>query len=337
MSTLKEVARLAGVSIATASLALNGKAVNEDTRKLVLVCAKKLNYIPNRIGQTLSTGKSYTLHIVILNSTKYSNLVVDTTFFYSYIEGALEVAGTYGYSVTFDVQNWENPHLNDYFQQKVQSHTVDGIIIIPQYMRPFTFLDVLEGFPYIILNSHIQSPGIHTFNIDNYLGGTLLAEYMKTCNYSIIGFINGPKEHFDASERRRGFFDIMEKQNTTILEAHGDWTIRSGFEAVEKIFKKNDKVEAIFCGNDFMASGVLRYLLQHDIKVPQSISLIGYDNTVISKAVYPRLTTIDGKLYEIGCGLGLALLEQLGVTDEKQSDRLLIPKLIIRESSTVKR
>ncbi|NQT59730.1 MAG: LacI family DNA-binding transcriptional regulator [Bacteroidetes bacterium] len=335
MSTLKDVAALAGVSPATVSLALNGKSVGEETRRLVVDCAKQLNYVPNRIGQTLITGKTHTILMVILNSTRYTNLVVDTTFFYNYIEGVLESAGKHGYSVTFDVRNWEDPDLDDFFYQKVHGKSVDGIIIIPQYERHMSFLKILDGFPFVVLNSHLTDEKITSFRVDNYLGGRLVARYMQKCGFKSIAFINGPEEHYDASERRRGFFDVFNSEAGTdpdIIEDSGDWTIRCGYEAAVRIFEKK-QVEALFCGNDFMASGVLRYLYKQGLRVPEDVSLIGYDNMGLSKAIYPRLTTVDGRLPDIGFGLGELLLSRIGVTSIDQPVEMLKPKLIIREST----
>ncbi len=334
MSTLKDVASMAGVSPATASLAINGKSVNEKTRKRVLDCATKLNYVPNKIGQTLITGKSNTIHLVILNSSKYANLVVDTSFFYYYIEGVLEAASAQGYSVTFDVRNWEDPDLKEYFYSMAHGKSVDGIIIIPQYIRPYMFSEILGDFPCVILNPHTDEGNFESFCINNYLGGCILAEYMKTCGFSDIAFINGPEEHFDASQRRKGFFDIISSSGSSgivIAEEHGDWTIRSGYEAAGSIFKKK-RVEAVFCGNDYMASGVFRFLSQNGYKVPEDVSLIGYDNVGLSRAVYPRLTTVDSFLSETGLGMGNLLLRKIGAI-KKEQPAILTPKLIIRESS----
>ncbi|MBI9104314.1 MAG: LacI family DNA-binding transcriptional regulator [Spirochaetales bacterium] len=334
MSTLKDVASLAGVSPATASLALNGKPVNEDTRRLVMDCAKQLNYVANKIGKTLITGKSNTILLLLLNSTKYANLVVDTTFFYYYIEGVLEAAGERGYSLVFDVRNWEDADLDDYFYAKVHDKSVDGIIIIPQFTRPYPFIDVLGDFPYVVLNSHLSDVRTASFNVDNHLGGKVIAEYMGRCGFKDIAFINGPAEHYDAMERRRGFFDVIENSDSTvkaIIEGHGDWTIRSGYEAAETIFKKK-KVEAIFCGNDFMASGVLRYLSENGYRVPDDVSIIGYDNIGLSRAIYPRLSTVDGYLSEIGKGLGNLLFAKIGKENDFENP-VLKPRLVIRESS----
>lgn len=338
MSTLKDVAALAGVSLATVSLALNGKPVNEETRRLVMDCARQLNYVPNKIGQTLITGKSNSILILILNSTRYANIVVDTTFFYYYIEGILEEATLHGYSVGFDVRNWEDPDLTEYFYEKVHGKSIDGIIIIPQYARPYRFLKILGDFPYTLLNAWTPKEDsgkiVSSFSMDNYLGGGLVADYLINLGFRSLGFINGPQEHFDATERRRGFMDVLGSRPGSIqdvVDASGDWTIQSGYEAAHQIFTRK-KVEAVFCGNDFMASGVLRYLYQNGYSVPDDVSLIGYDNIGLSGALYPRLTTVDGRLFEIGKNLGRRLLSQIGAFSGITEPELK-PRLVIREST----
>ncbi|MCF7942949.1 MAG: LacI family transcriptional regulator [Spirochaetia bacterium] len=332
MSTIKDVARLAGVSTATVSLALNGKPVNEATRRLVKSCAKKLNYVPNRSGRTLITGKSSTILLVILNSVKYTNLVADTTFFYNYIEGLLEIATEHGYSLTFDVKNWEDDDLDEYFHRKIQGKGIDGIIIIPQFMRPYSFLEVLGDFPVVFLNSYLKGERISSLYVDNYWGGRLVAQYFQRCGFRKIGFINGPEEHYDASERKRGFFDVLGTSHN-IIEAFGDWSARSGYEAAGRILSQR-KVDALFCGNDFMASGVMRYLYTHLLEIPGDVSIIGYDNTSLSSSLYPRLSTVDGQLREIGKGLGYLLFSLLNSNSISVAQFPVIkPKLVIRESS----
>lgn len=335
MSTLKDVAALAGVSPATASLALNGKAVNETTRKLVLDCAKRLNYFPNRVGQTLITGQSRRILMVILNSTRHSNILRNTTFFYYFIEGVLEVAGRHGYSVTFDVRDWEDPELGVYFAQNAHGKSIDGMIVIPQYQREYTFLDSLGDLPRVLLNPcDDRLTPENALRVDNRLGGEIVARFLIGQNAASIGFINGPEDHFDATERRRGFMEVVKARGSgvkNVVSATGDWTVESGYRAAESIFRQ-EKVDAVFCGNDFMAAGVYHYLYERGLSVPEDVSLIGYDNSVISDAVFPRLTTVDGRLFEIGSRLCLLLLARMGAVDAAEP-MVLEPFLVERDST----
>ncbi len=335
MSTLKDVAALAGVSPATASLALNGKTVNEDTRKLVLECARKLKYFPNRIGQTLITGESRRILMVILNSTRHSNILLNTTFFYYYIEGLLEVAGRHGYSVSLDVRDWEDPELDTYFAQNAHGKSIDGIIVIPQYIRDYDFIEALGDLPRVVLN---PCQDVHettvSLSVNNKLGGELVAEHLIDLGMSSVGFINGPEDHYDAQQRKNGFMTVVENSPGTIndiLHASGDWTVESGYQAAGSILK-DKKVDAIFCGNDFMAAGAYQFLYDNGYSIPDDISLIGYDNSVISTVVHPRLTTIDGRLFEIGSSLGLLLMSRLGAT-EVETPTSMEPFIVVRDST----
>lgn len=126
------MARLAGVSPATASPAVNGKPVRELTRKRVLECARELRYVQVQSGRTLSTGKS------------------------NIVQGIIRVLQSHDYGLFFDVQTWESGSLPEYFQRKIMDRSTDGMIIMPQFHCPYEFLDLLQrhGFPCLFLNPH---------------------------------------------------------------------------------------------------------------------------------------------------------------------------------------
>jgi DNA-binding LacI/PurR family transcriptional regulator len=142
MATLKEVADLAGVSIATASMSLNQGAVKESTRKRVLDCAKLLNYVPNRIGRTLNTGKSNTIALLMMTSVQYADIVHKTSLFYYLQQGVLQVVDRANYSLRLEVKAHEDPGLGDYFERVIGDKTLDGIIIVPQYRRDYPFISL---------------------------------------------------------------------------------------------------------------------------------------------------------------------------------------------------
>ena len=133
-ATLKEVAELAKVSIATASMALNRGEVKESTRTRVLESAKRLNYVPNRIGRTLNTGKSNTIALLMMTSVQITNIVHKTSLFYYLQRGVLAMVYQANWSLRLDVKSHEDPDLMDYFERVVGDRTLDGIIIVPQYL-----------------------------------------------------------------------------------------------------------------------------------------------------------------------------------------------------------
>ena len=335
MPTLKDVAKLAGVSVATASLALNEKPVSEQAKQLVLECARKLNYIPNKIGRTLSTGRSNTVQLLIINSKRTADLVKEISFFYYMIEGILDVMEQHDLSLHYDVRNWEDANLIRYFEQKVLDKTSDGIIIIPQYRRNYDFLSILteHSFPYIILNSCFGDKRINTVRIDNYHGGALVAELFIRNGFTKVALINGQDDHFDAQEREKGFLDTLSGAGISVpghLNIHGDFTIESGYTAAETLLNR-EKPEAIFCANDHMAAGAMRKMYEMGLSLPEDISLVGYDNLDVARAVYPGLTTVDNRVYDVGKGLMESLLSLI-FREKEGIHRELKPFLILRES-----
>jgi DNA-binding LacI/PurR family transcriptional regulator len=211
LATLKDVAELAGVSAATASLALNNGPVNEKTRQRVIDCAKQLNYIPNRIGQILAAGKSRTVEFLMMTSDRYTDTVRRTALFYYLLEGILSVADEADYSLRFSVKSHDDADLQGYFDRIVGDSSVDGIIIVPQYLREYPFLSTLlrAGFPYVLLQPPRFGDTVNYVDMDNHTGGATVARLFRQHGYRRIALINGPAGHLDAIERERGFTETL--------------------------------------------------------------------------------------------------------------------------------
>ncbi len=335
MVTLKDVAKLAGVSTATASLALNGKSVNEATRSKVVACAQKLNYVPIKSGRTLSTGRSNIVQLLIINSVNYADCVKETSYFNHIIQGIIEVMQKYDYGLHFDVQTWESSVLPEYFEHKIKDKSTDGIIIVPQFRYNYGFLDSLirSEFPYLILNPCFIDETINYVMLDNNYGGTLVAELFIRLKYIKIAFVGGPVSHFDTIERERGFVSRLAEESIVVPEQaryYGDFTVKSGFAGMEKILH-DYRPEAVFCFNDYMAAGAIRCLHEKGIRIPDDISVVGYDNIEIATAVYPELTTIDYGIENLGELLAECLWKL--ISNRKSQVHIDIhPRLVMRSS-----
>jgi len=330
-----DVARLAGVSKATASLALNGKRVGEATRARVIACAKKLSYVPNRIGRTLSTGKSGTIQLLVVNSVKYINFFREISFFYHIVEGLLTAAESREYSLHFDVKNWEDETLAEYIDMKARDRSIDGMIIVPQFIRHYGFLSVLRkrGLPYVILDPCIGDEDINSVRMDNFYGGKLVADLFISHGFVDLALVNGPRDHYDGSERERGFKDALAEQGlrlTKNMVYFGDFSMMSGYRGMEAILLAG-RPRAVFCANDYMAAGALRCLNLHGFKVPEDTALVGYDNTEVASTLFPQLTTVDNKMYELGKALAEELFAVIG-GNRPTEGWVLQPELIVRET-----
>lgn len=333
MANLKDVARLAGVSVATVSQALNGKYVNEKTREKVLKIAGELKYYPNKSGRTLITGKASAISLVVINSSNHADIVHESTFFYHIIQGIIQIAEKHNHSFILDVRNWEADDLDAYFTRKVNDHSCDGMIIIPQYIRPYDFLDAIKDFPVVFLNASNSQDKLNTVFMDHELGASMMAEHIIEKGYRNIAIIHGPADHYDGLQRKKSFLNVMEKAGLKITgerQVHGDYTIESGYQAAVTLFS-SCRPDAIFCANDYMAAGAMRYIKENNMNIPDDVAIAGYDNVELSQAVYPMLTTIDARMFAIGQSLAENLFNVMDSGHSNLNIRL-VPKLLDRET-----
>lgn len=339
MATLKDVAALAGVSTATVSLALNGGPVNARTREIVRQAAKQLAYVPNKVGQMLTSGRSNTIELIILTADEHSDIVRKTSLFYYLMEGVLAVADQRNVAVRFAVKSLDDIEgLEVYFQELVGSRTVDGAIIIPQFnrdLRPLRFLKEVH-YPFILLRPAFFGTDASFVDMGNAEGSSLLADLFAQCGAERVGIINGPPSHVDAIEREQAFTAaLFDNGAALVAKANGDFTIEGGYAAMQRIAARR-LPDAVFCANDYMAAGALRYLRSIGARVPNDIAVVGYDNNDIAAAVDPELTTVDNRFYDLGSELTAGLMGLIDGTEEKVAVTLK-PKLILRSSHCLNR
>ena len=333
MATLKEVADLAGVSVATASMSLNQGPVKESTRKRVLDCAKLLNYVPNRIGRTLNTGKSNTIALLMMTSVKYADIVHKTSLFYYLQQGVLEVVDRANYSLRLEIKGHEDPGLGDYFERVIGDKTLDGIIIVPQYRRDYPFIYPLQqhSFPYVMMRPACFGTDVNYLDLEGYHGGQLVAQLFARRGCKRVAMINGPETHVDAIERERGFFEgLVAAGVRKVAKRYGDFTVPSGTVAMESILLEFTP-DAVFCANDYMAAGAMRVLRQRGLRVPDDVAVVGYDNTDLCLALDPTLTTVDYRAEEVGRCMATGLLELVG-GKVKSLGMAIRPFVVERES-----
>lgn len=332
MTTLRDVAALAGVSTATASLALNGGPVKEITRQAVKVAAAQLNYVPNRAGQMLMSGRSKAIEMVILTADRYPNIVRRTSLFYYLMEGVLAIADQHGFAVRFAVKSHDDAGLLAYFANLGRSGIVDGAVIIPQFSVDAHFTSVLKeaGLPHVLLRPAAFGTDANYVDMGNHEGGRLVAELLTASGARRVGIINGPPTHFDAIERERGFTSaLLDGGGALVAKVNGDFTIESGYAAMQDMARRLP--DAVFCANDYMAAGAMKYLKSIGVRVPEHVALVGYDNNDIVEALDPDLTTVDNRFFDLGTALATNLFVLMDTPDEHVTCKLL-PRLILRRS-----
>jgi len=327
--TIKDVARESGVNVSTVSRALNGEyGVHAETREMVVAVAARLRYRPNRVARGLVTGKSHTLGLVVSD--------IRNMFFSEVARGAEDAAYRSGYDLVLCNSDLDAEKQMLYVQSLVEKR-VDGILMNSVASLSRKQQDQLAGMgvPVVLLNRASARQSFSTVSADNEAGGALAAEYLLKLGHRRIAHLTGPKHHGNLTGRLRGFESVLAAATPAVepIVIHGKNNYAGGFEMAEQVIAQHPDVTAIFVANDTMAFGVLRALMDAGRKIPQDISVMGFDNVELASIVHPPLTTIHQPKYEIGEAAVEILLRRTGKEQNRTPEhRLFDVHLVERQS-----
>ncbi|WP_300348043.1 LacI family DNA-binding transcriptional regulator [Clostridium sp.] len=326
-TTLLDIAKAVNVSKTTVSMVLNNKKINvsKETREKIFKAAKDMNYIPNIVARSLSTRKSYTIGMIIPD--------IQNPFF-SEMAKAIEIEGEkQGYSMilcnTFNDEKKEEEYL-----RLLISKLVDGVIIAACGNND-KWIDILKSnkVPFVILDRMTSDEkDINGVFCNNKKGIELGVEYLVNKGKKNIAFVTGKTNIEVANLRLESFKNISEKLgvfNKELIE-DADFSMESGIKATENLLKKNKEVDAIFYSSDVMAIGGMKYLIRNGYKIPEDISILGYDNINISSYMEPELTTIAQPIYKIGEDSCKLLIDLINKKNSESKIINLEPSLIER-------
>ena len=329
--TIKTIAKLAGVSIATVSKVVNGKDQNitEGTRNRVLEVIRENNYVPNRIASSMVTKKTKTLGLVIPD--------IANPFFPEIARGVEDKAKEKGYNVILcntdnDIEKEEG------YIEMLQEKMVDGIIFTSSSRRKNVSQSLLKlQIPVITVDRNIE--GLKTkglVRVDNEIGAYDAVKYMIDRGYKKILHITGPIASRPTRERLKGYKRALESNNIAYDEKlvyEGSFSSEWGYECIDKIISDDIEFDGVFCGNDLIAMGVIKELKNHELKVPDDIGVVGFDDIYLAVMIEPELTTVRQPTYEMGYKAAELLINTLENKEIDQNDYMLKTTLIIRNST----
>ncbi|MCI4645237.1 MAG: LacI family DNA-binding transcriptional regulator [Hyphomonadaceae bacterium] len=297
-ATIKEVAEQAGVSQMTVSRVLNQRSlVKETTRLKVEAAIEALNYRPNMLARGLAGGKSMLIGLVYFNpSSGYlSELLV----------GALQTCRELGHHLMLeDLSEIEDGTDTSEIAMRLRKIGLDGLILTPPLSANKALIKLMHdaGVPTVLVSHEDPSGQFSSVVFDDTAAAHSMTEYLIACGHKRIGFITGPDQHPSSLSRKEGFERAMGEHDLEIdtsLVVEGDFTFRSGMEWAEQLLNKRVPPTAIFASNDDMAAGVIAAAHRRALKVPLDLSVVGFDDTAISAAIWPRLTTVRQPISEI--------------------------------------
>lgn len=325
--TIRDVAREAGVSVASASRALNGRDnVTPVTRDRVRAAAERLAYVPHSGARSLTLQKSNSIGVVLPD--------LFGEFFSELIRGIDRVA--YAHGLQLLLSNMHGNPREAANAVRAMRGRVDGLLVMAPDAHHQHLLDALSpAVPAVLLNSHDQKAGLASVGIDNEGGARALTQFLIARGYRRIAFVSGPRNNRDSAARQAGFVAALAEATG---ERHpiiitGDFSEASGAEAARLLIAGRMPVDAIFCANDMMAIGCCSVLADASIEVGPEIGVVGFDDIPIAHYVAPGLTTMNARIAELGAAAAEKLIQLIGEPDSPRDATILAPELIARDST----
>ena len=325
MATIKDVAQLSGVSISTVSRTLSGSVpVQEETRQRVFHAIKELNYQPNAVARGLKVGRSQTIGLMIPN---FRSLV-----FPAAIKGITDTLDFYGFNLIL-CDTEESTDREKHLIENLQSRMVDGLICSTATEKSRHIPELKEaGFPLVLLLRHMNDM-VDAVIADNFQGGFKGGDYLLKKGFRRIALINGPL-HLDIYRQRyNGFVEAFGAHSRPVdkhLVSHGNRGWEGGYRAMQELLEgvPLSAPEAVFATSDPKAFGAMKAIHERGLKIPEDISVIGYDNLETSQLMLPPLTTIAQPFYEMGKLAAKKIIELIEATaDDNAAKKPVVDKL----------
>ena len=323
--TLGMVAKLAGVSPATVSRILNGTAVVSPVRKKAVDEAiAQLGFVPNPVARGLAGGRTFSIGVI--------TQTLDSPFYGLTLRGIEEKLLPLGYSPLFVSGRW-NPDVELRCLNLLQSRRVDGIIVLTPRLTDKELKTYAKSLPIVVTGRNLSTPGLVALNYDNVEGARMATQKLIDMGHRQIAYIGGDPEHPDAVDRLQGYCLALKNAGITFdasLVSEGGFYEGGGMQAALELLAARKRFTAIFAANDQMAVGAALGLSRHSMRVPEDVSLVGYDDLASSMYANPPLTSVHQSAYDLGQIAAEVLLQML--SGEEPSAQLPPPRLVMRES-----
>jgi LacI family transcriptional regulator len=329
MPTVQDVARHAGVSVATVSYVLNGtRFVSAGLRERVLAAVRELHYEPNAAARTLRSKRSHTLGLILPD--------LRNPFFTEAVRGVEDVAEAHGYTVLL-ANSDEDPEREATHLRVLRAKHVDGLILAPAG-APYPELEQLvdTGFPLVLLDRDLARLGVPAVMLDNEAAARAAVDHLIRLGHRRVGMIAGRPPISSTVDRRRGYRRALDEAGLPSdeqLVATGGSTIEGGAAAASTLLELPSPPTAILAANNLMTIGAVMAIERHGLSVPGDVALVGFDDFPWADVFRPRLTTVAQPFYELGRTAAELVLERQSGGGHGARRVLLPGTLVVRDSS----
>ena len=328
--TIKDIARMAGVSHTTVSRALNDSPlINPETKERIKAIAVSLNYTPNYSAKSLVLDRSYNLGLF------FSTLHQGTSagFLYEAIKGVNDVIKDEYNLIVRGIDDYKDFH-------HVNRKSFDGIIVMSQSAsdQPFIEYAAERGIPIVVLNRETDSGGVLNLIPDDKNGARRMTEYLLRCGHRRIAVIEGKAGFKSSASRKDGYREALKAFGLPVKDelcVRGDYDLENGYKAMLRLLDLPDRPTAVFCCSDDMALGAIKAATERGLRVPEDISVAGFDDHLYSAFMTPALTTVRRPIEQMSRSGAEKLIASIDKKSNEDTKLLFHTELVIRDSVKV--
>nr|WP_239586747.1 LacI family DNA-binding transcriptional regulator [Shouchella xiaoxiensis] len=332
VATIKDIAKKVGLSVTTVSRALNGyDDVSEKTRKKIQLAAAELKYSPNVAARSLVTNRTQTIGLLVSGLNQEG---AKDHFMFDILNGLNHKASNAGYDLVLFSTDSAKQRVKSY-TQLCRERRVDGVILQGIRLDDPYLQEIIESdIPCVVIDIPVRSSKVGHVTTDNRQGAKKAVDYLLQHGHKQIAFMNGHGQAHVSQERLLGYQDALQEAALTVTQAliyNGEFSEYKAEVEALKLFKAKPEATAVFCASDLMALGVMKAAKRMRLRVPEDVSIIGFDNITLAEYVNPGLTTISQEPFQMGieaCAILLSLL-----TGEETSKQSILPTTLIERES----
>lgn len=329
-ATIKDVAKHAGVAVSTVSRVINNlDRVSSKTRDKVNRAIDELGYVRNELAAAVKTGTTRFILAIVPD--------IINEFYTSVVQGVESVARANGYFTLIYTANGISSEKGTEFDGKLSS-LVEGVVWIPSMEG--TERGWFEKKPLVIIDRKLPNSDGYSVTLDNYNGAVKLMEELIQNGHQQIAYISGKGKFNVSTERLTGYKDVLKKNALPVKEKYiclGSWYQNAGYEAMAHLMKLDEPPTAIFAGNNQICIGCAQYLLDHQIKIGEEISLVEFDDSLVARYLGSGITSIAHPTFEMG-SIGAEMLIKLlnGQEKELKQRNIVLDVDLIRRNSVAR-
>lgn len=328
-ATIYDVAREAGVSIATVSQVINGKGkISEERRSEIIQIMERLHYHPSVIAAALTGKKTYTLGLLVPD--------ISNPFFAEVARAVEDQGHQLGYSLIICSTDNKDERVERYVAL-LQQKSVDGMIIGTGVDNKELLHPLLEQrMPIALIAREMPALPVHTVVVDDFVGGVLAAGHLLGLGHKRVAVLAEQPKVSSSRERVRGFEETIAEAGLALDRSrvkHCDYGVEDGRRKTLELLREVERPTALFCCNDWLAIGALQAAKELAIRVPEELSIVGFDNTVLASVTSPPLTTVAQPIEPMGQMAVNLLIQELQKELNIKQRIVLRPELTVRGST----